>query len=206
MREKKSEAYKWRRRQNISTVITSGRSNLVERIMAAGRRGDKQKENTRGGKEVEGHCERRRKATVWSERNEEQDSTDGFSVSVKRTKRISGSANVRVGRRRRTEWQRKANEGKGTTLGGKGREGRKREEVGSLAPPRPCETSTKRDPRGTYAISQSSASRASSALGLRRESADLAWVSRSLTLYYYTPYTAVYHTSRWVLVLPRIRT
>lgn len=52
-------------------------------------------------KGVEGHCERRRKAHVWI-RKEERDGSNGFSVPVKRTKRISGSANVRVGRRRTT--------------------------------------------------------------------------------------------------------
>lgn len=63
---------------------------------------------------------------------------------MKKTKRISGSANVCIGKRRTTNGK-EGERGKGDDGGRK--RGRKREEDGSLAPPRPCEASTKRDLR-----------------------------------------------------------
>jgi len=63
---------------------------------------------------------------------------------MERTKRISGRANAAVGRRRTTNgkgWQIRERDERGEKR-------KKREEDGSLAPPHPYETSTKRDLRG----------------------------------------------------------
>lgn len=78
-----------------------------------------------------------------------------------------------------------------------GRRGRRREEDGSLAPPRPYETSTKGDLRGLAVFGFTSflysRDRPAGRIRERRPGMGIAW---SLTSYYYTPYMAIRHTSR----------
>lgn len=116
---------------------------------------------------------------------------------MERTKRISGSANVRVGRRRTTSGKGRRTREKERRERRGGRRGRRREEDGSLAPPRPYETSTKGDLRGLAVFGFTSflysRDRPAGRIRERRPGMGIAW---SLTSYYYTPYMAIRHTSR----------
>lgn len=156
------EAHKLRRRQNISTVITSGRSNLVERIMATGRRGDKQKETAQGRKGIEGHCGEEKKGDRMIRKGRR-------AGRHQRLLRFSGKDEKDKWKRKRArwwernnEWQRKANEGKGTTREAR-REERRKKGRGRLVGS-PASLRDLHEGRPTRSC-KSSASRASSTLG-----------------------------------------
>lgn len=146
-----------------------------------------------------GHCERRRKVTAWSERNEERDGSNAFFVPVKRTKRISGSANVNVGRRRMAN-------SNGMRKRGLRVEGRKEEKGKRMArwPPR---VPARLPRRRTYAILQSLAS---SALGpaerVRERRLGMGIVVSNFVLLYALYGDAPYIIAVSLSVLPRIRT
>lgn len=156
------EAHKLRRRQNISTVITSGRSNLVERIMATGRRRRQAKGNCAGRKGIEGHCGEEKKGDRMIRKGRR-------AGRHQRLLRFSGKDEKDKWKRKRAalvgEEQRMAKEGeRGKRSDERGEAGGEEEEGKRTARWLP-RVPTRPPRRETYAVLQSSASRASSTLG-----------------------------------------
>lgn len=178
----------------ISTVITeattSWRESWLQEEEVTSER--KLRETERN---IEGHCEWIRKATAYDPKG-----TKGRlerllrSFSVKRTKRISGGASAREEQRMVKEGERgKGDDGRG----GKGRE--EEEEKGKKTVRWLPRVPARLPRRGTYgglAVLGFTSFLYSWTCENERAQAWHGHIVWSLTSYYYTPYTAVRHTSR----------